>query len=76
VILAADGNGDNIVDSADYNIWRAHFGQTAGSGVRASIKSSNSSRTAVPKAPSIVLAWLRAASLAMIARPIGHGNLS
>ncbi len=49
--LAGDFNGDGVVDAADYvvwrkglgmtytqndyNVWRAHFGQTAGSGAGA-----------------------------------------
>src|SRR5207245_1097836 len=31
----ADGNGDGLVNQADYDVWRSHFGQTlpgAGSG--------------------------------------------
>jgi hypothetical protein len=28
VALAADGNGDKRIDFGDYEIWRAHFGQT------------------------------------------------
>ena len=30
--LAAGGNGDGIVDAADYTIWRDHLGQHVGSG--------------------------------------------
>jgi hypothetical protein len=28
--LAADGNGSGQIDPGDYDVWRAHFGQTAG----------------------------------------------
>jgi hypothetical protein len=61
--LAGDFNGDAVVDAADYvawrnglgtifmpsdyNIWRMHFGQTAGSGAALS--------AAVPEPPSIVM---------------------
>ena len=34
--LAADGNGDGIVDAADYTVWRNHFGTGAGSSSAAS----------------------------------------
>jgi hypothetical protein len=27
--LAADGNNDGVVNGADYDLWRARFGQTA-----------------------------------------------
>jgi hypothetical protein len=26
----ADGNGDGVVDDADYGVWQAHFGTTYG----------------------------------------------
>jgi hypothetical protein len=29
VNLQADGNHDGHVDQADYDLWRAHFGETA-----------------------------------------------
>ena len=61
--LAGDFNGDAVVDAADYvvwrnglgtifmpsdyNVWRMHFGQTAGSGTALS--------AAVPEPPSIVI---------------------
>ena len=50
--LAADGNGDHVVDTLDYNLWRQHFGQTAGSGA--------GSFTAVPE-PATVMTFLIAA---------------
>ena len=34
--LAADGDGNSQTDTGDYVVWRAHFGQTAGSGSGAS----------------------------------------
>lgn len=30
--LAADGNGDEVVNSIDYDLWAANFGRTSGSG--------------------------------------------
>lgn len=33
----ADGNGDGLVDDADYDVWRANFGNTLDSGQGASI---------------------------------------
>jgi hypothetical protein len=30
--LAADGNGDRIVNAADYTIWRNNLGRTAAAG--------------------------------------------
>ena len=33
--LAADGDGDSDVDQGDFNVWRSHFGQIAGSGLAA-----------------------------------------
>jgi hypothetical protein len=29
---AADGSGNGTIDQADYNVWRAHFGQTVAAG--------------------------------------------
>jgi hypothetical protein len=28
--LAADGNGDHIIDQLDYNLWALHFGESSG----------------------------------------------
>ena len=28
----ADGDGSGMIDAGDYNVWRANFGATAGSG--------------------------------------------
>jgi hypothetical protein len=30
--LAADGNGDNVVNNLDYSFWKSRFGNTSGSG--------------------------------------------
>jgi hypothetical protein len=65
VFLAGDYNQDGIVNAADYvvwrkglgttytsqqyNVWRAHFGQTAGSGTSATVNA------AVPEPASLVL---------------------
>jgi len=31
-LLAADGNGNSIVDAADYTVWRDHLGASVGFG--------------------------------------------
>jgi PEP-CTERM motif-containing protein len=46
----ADGDGDTIVDAGDFDVWRAHFGQTA-SGSGSNLNASN----AVPEPSSLVL---------------------
>jgi hypothetical protein len=46
-VLAADGNNDSVVDSADFDIWRAHFGDTASANVGAA--------TAVPEPTLLAL---------------------
>jgi hypothetical protein len=28
--MTVDGNHNGVIDQADYAVWRAHFGQTAG----------------------------------------------
>ena len=53
--LAADGNRDGVVDNLDYNVWRANFGQTVGSG------SAASANTAVPEPATKVLLMFAAA---------------
>ena len=59
--LAADGNGNYLVDSGDLNTWRAHFGQTvsavgAGSGIGAT--------NSVPEPPS----WLMCVVIMVVLR--------
>jgi hypothetical protein len=34
----ADGNGDGAINSTDYGVWRAHFGQQFGAASRASVE--------------------------------------
>jgi hypothetical protein len=45
----ADGDGDGMVDDDDYNVWKTHFGQVAGSG------SALRQSTAVPEPGTAVL---------------------
>jgi hypothetical protein len=53
--LAADGNGNSMIDSGDYVVWKANFGNHAGSGAGAT--------AAVPEPATIVM--LRVGLLAM-----------
>jgi hypothetical protein len=48
---AADGNLNNQIDPDDLNIWRANFGNTAGSGSTAALPTD----TAVPEPVSLML---------------------
>jgi hypothetical protein len=75
--LPGDFNGDGAVDAADYvvwrhglgspytqadyDIWKAHFGETTGSG--ASATGSANVNTAVPEPCAIVLAAIALASI-------------
>ena len=47
----ADGNGNGIVDAADYTVWRDHLGQSAGAGSFAAV--------AVPEPSSLMLLVVR-----------------
>jgi PEP-CTERM motif len=47
--LAADGNGNGIIDAGDYNIWKMHFGEHLGSGTGASANG------AVPEPSTLLL---------------------
>jgi hypothetical protein len=47
--LAADSDLNGRIDAADYAFWRAHFGQTAGSG------SGANANAAVPEPATLVL---------------------
>jgi hypothetical protein len=76
VVLAGDYNGNSVVDApdyiiwrkglgstfsqSDYDVWRAHFGQTAGSG------SGVSADAAVPEPTTLVLVVI--AAIAMCTR--------
>lgn len=64
-----DGNANNQMDSDDFNIWRANFGNTTGSG---SLNFPPPIAT-VPELASLILALLRlaAAELAFHIRHLG-----
>jgi hypothetical protein len=57
--LAADGNGDRKIDAADYDLWRAHFGETFGSGATADVPNGS-----VPEPASATLILIAGAGLA------------
>ena len=56
--LAADGNGNHVVDAGDYNLWQSNFGQHAASGAGATAGS-----TVVPEPSTRVLLILASAGL-------------
>ena len=58
--LTADADGNGVVNDLDYNIWRANFGRSAGSGV---VLASG----VVPESASI-LYWLTALVFAVLSR--------
>jgi hypothetical protein len=76
--LPGDYNNNGVVDAADYvvwraglgtiyvqndyNVWRAHFGQTAGSG--SSLSASGSASVAVPEPASAILMLCGVAAVA------------
>lgn len=35
--MSTDGNGNDVVDSGDFDTWRSHFGETAGGGAMAGV---------------------------------------
>jgi hypothetical protein len=47
----ADGDGDGMIDDDDYDVWKAHFGQVAGSG------SAAGQSTAVPEPATALFAF-------------------
>ena len=49
-----DGNGDGLVNQADYTIWKNNFGETAG-GASGSGSSAPGSSGAVPEPRSFLL---------------------
>jgi hypothetical protein len=53
--LAADGNGNGAIDSGDYDLWRAHFGQMAGSG--------SLNNSSVPEPSAMLLTMLMATGM-------------
>lgn len=64
--LAADGNGDESVDAADYVVWRANSGPGTGGAAGASIAG------AVPE-PSSGLLLIAAAFAGLVVRRTRHG---
>ncbi|HEY4232336.1 MAG TPA: PEP-CTERM sorting domain-containing protein, partial [Lacipirellulaceae bacterium] len=57
--LAADGNGDGIIDAGDYIVWRDHLGASVGSGAGAS----SSAVSAVPEPSTLLLGLMAAAGV-------------
>ncbi len=55
---AADGNHDTFVNQADYDIWKAHFGQN--------VPGSSASLSVVPEPMSLVLLIVGSAAMGMI----------
>jgi hypothetical protein len=62
----ADGDGDGMIGSGDYDVWRAHFGATAGSGAAAVI--SSLSGNSVPEPAAWLLCCFAAAAIAALRR--------
>jgi T5SS/PEP-CTERM-associated repeat protein len=58
--LPAAGNKNNLVDNGDYSVWRAHFGETAGSG------SGAIANAAVPEPETLVLLLFAAAAWCLL----------
>jgi hypothetical protein len=78
-LLAADGNGNGIIDAADYTVWRDQFtGQNLAAasseraGSRAPLRSSG--RTPAVPEPSSLVAILTTAALLTITRPLKSSN--
>jgi hypothetical protein len=81
VTIAGDFNGDGSVDAADYivwrqgldttytlddyNVWRAHFGQTVGSGKALAAESLARAEAAIPEPGALRLVTLGAAIIAL-----------
>ena len=60
--LAADGSGDHQITRLDFDVWKAHFGETAMFGT--------GDLSAVPEPASAMLIACAAASVALIRRPL------
>jgi hypothetical protein len=69
--LAADGNGNGTIDTADYDVWRAHFGNSA-----AAATHTVSDSFAVPEPPPIVLACFVLAAFAGTRRAQHRFNIT
>ena len=54
-MLAADGNGNHVVDAADYSIWRDHLGATLGSGSGLALPSAKPLSAGVPEPATVGL---------------------
>jgi hypothetical protein len=61
--LAADGDGNGLIDAADYDLWRANFGRTAANASGAT--GSASASPAVPEPASAMLLFVASAIVAM-----------
>ena len=44
----ADGNGNGVVDAADYTVWRNHFGVGPGSGQAANVPEPSTGSDCMP----------------------------
>jgi hypothetical protein len=62
----ADGDGDGMIGSGDYDLWRAHFGATAGGGAAAA--NSSLSGSSVPEPSAWLLGCFAAAAMAALRR--------
>ena len=56
--LAADGNGNYVVDTMDYSVWASRFGQSSGAG--AAGLGSEFLSSAVPEPAGFVLTLIAA----------------
>ena len=67
-----DGNGDGVIDAADYTVWRDHLGITTGSG--AALASASPLSAAVPEPATIVLAMIAGFLLCVRPRAADKNN--
>jgi hypothetical protein len=56
--LAADGNGNNTIDTGDYNVWRSNFGRSA--------LTSGAGASAATVVPEPATGWLLALGLMLV----------
>ena len=71
---SADGNGNGIIDAADYDVWKANFGHTPGSG-SGSAASASAIEAPLSQSIDIVTASSPTAPNATPARSINVPNL-